>query len=203
MYRTTFAFKTLLVTLLLLVAGCSSQVTSEVTRFHRAPAPHGETIAIVPMDAAKSGSLEFADYAGQVATRLAQLGYKVVTSGPADIFARMDYIVGPGETRISNWPDNYVHYHFYYGRKYPYYYGHFWDEPYVYAYTVFPRSLEIKLVGSDGKVIFEGKVKSVGRQRNINEVMPYLIDAMFQNFPGESGVTKVVTIRKGPDGQLY
>jgi hypothetical protein len=42
--------------------------------------------------------------------------------------------------------------------------------------------------------LFEGRVRSSGRQGELAEVMPYLITALFQNFPGESGVTKVVTI---------
>jgi hypothetical protein len=52
-----------------------------------------------------------------------------------------------------------------------------------------------ELDGTD-RVLFEGRVQSTGREREIARVMPYMITAMFNNFPGESGVTKVVTIEK-------
>jgi hypothetical protein len=46
----------------------------------------------------------------------------------------------------------------------------------------------------DRERIFEGRVQSTGQQNRLPEVMPYLITAMFSNFPGENGVTKMVTI---------
>lgn len=188
----------------LALGGCTGQVTSEVTRFHRVAPPQGETIAILPMDKRKTGSLEFARYAAMVASRLSAIGYNVVASGTPQLYARVDYSVGAGETRIQSWSGNYVHYHFYYGHPHPFYMGAYWDEPSVYAYTVYPRQLILNIEqAKDGAVVFEGKVKSYGTEDNLNEVMPYLVDAMFQNFPGESGVTRVVTIRKRGDSQPW
>ena len=51
---------TLLLFFLLLLGGCATSVTSEVTRFHKGAQPSGETIAVVPLADAKKGSLEFA-----------------------------------------------------------------------------------------------------------------------------------------------
>lgn len=194
----------LLAVMALVLSGCASQVTSEVTRFHRAAPPQGETIAILPFDQRNAGSLEFASYASLVAAKLSAIGYTVVTSGTPQLYARMDYSVGRGETRIQSWSGNYVHYHFYYGHPHAYYLGSYWNEPSVYAYTVFPRQLNVNIVQvKDGSMLFEGKVKSYGVEAKLNDVMPYLVDAMFQNFPGESGVTRVVTIRKHGDEQLW
>jgi len=190
--------------LTLLLAACAAGVTSEVTRFHRGAPPRGETVAIVPLDEARQGSLEFAAYANMVAEKLNTLGYRVVQPGGApDLLAKMGYSVGAAQTRIENWSGTFVHYHFYRGRFYPWYYGPYWDEPLVYAQTVYPRRLDLVLVGAGGDVWFEGHVRSVGRQENLNEIMPYLVTAMFHNFPGESGVTKVVTIRKDGDSAPY
>lgn len=184
----------------LVLAACASGVTSEVTRFHRGAPPQGETIAVVPMDEAKHGSLEFAAYSKLVADKLRAIGYKVVAPGSeADMLARMDYSVGPAQTRISNWSGSFVHYHFYRGRYYPWYFGPYWEEPLIYTDSVYPRALDLTMVRSGGEVVFEGHVRSIGRQQNINEIMPYLVTAMFHNFPGESGMTKVVTIRR--DGE--
>ena len=190
--------------IVMLLAACAGQVTSQVTRFHQGSLPSGETIAVVAGDPSKQNSLEFSAYARIVAAKLFQIGYRVV---PADarpqLLAKMDYSVGPAETKVKSWPRSFVHYRFSYGYYYPYYYGTYWDGPEVYSYTVYPRALDLSIVRANGESLFEGHVKSIGREQNINEVIPYLIEAMFHNFPGESGVTKVVTIQKDGTTQPY
>ena len=44
--------------------------------------------------------------------------------------------------------------------------------------------------------LFEGRVESVGKDNRLADVMPYLVQAMFTDFPGTSGVTKQVTINE-------
>lgn len=188
----------------LVLAACTAGVTSEVTRFHRGAPPQGETIVIVPLDEARRGSLEFAAYANMVADKLDAMGYTVVEPGDhPDLLAKMDFSVGAAQTRIEGWSGSFVHYHFYRGRYYPWYFGTYWDEPLVYAQTVYSRKLDLVMVASDGEVLFEGHVRSVGRQESLNEVMPYMVTALFHNFPGESGITKVVTIRKDGEQEPY
>ena len=189
---------------LLLLGGCATSITSEVTRYHKDVLPSGETIAIVPLNDAKKGSLEFAAHAQLVAKKLTEIGYKVVNADAnPQLLAKMDYTVGPGETKIQTWPRNFVHYHFYYGHAYPYFYGTYWDEPDIYSYTVYMRTLILNIVKTDGESIFEGHVDSVGQEHSLNKVMPYLVDAMFNNYPGESGVTKVVTIQQDSTNHPY
>ena len=190
--------------MLLLLGACATTVTTEVTRFHNDTTPAGETVAIVPLDNAKTGSLEFAAYAKLVAKKLSDIGYKVVDAGAnPDLLAKMDYSVGPPQTKIKSWPRNFVHYHFYYGDPYPFFYGQYWDEPDYYSYTVYMRTLKVNISRANGESLFEGHVDSVGQDHNLNEVMPYLVKAMFNNFPGESGVTKVVTIQKDDTTHPY
>lgn len=186
------------------LAACTRVVTTEVTRFHQNGHPGGETIAVVALDPAKQDSLEFASYARIVEVKLRQIGYRVVEPGAnPDLLAKMDYSVGAGETKIKSLPRNYVHYHFDVGRYHPFYYGAYWDEPDVYAYTVYPRELDLNINRADGESLFEGHVRSTGREQNINIVIPYLVEAMFQNFPGESGVTKIVTIHQDDTSRPY
>ena len=71
----------LFLSLLLLLQGCATSVTCEVTRYHEGAQPAGETIAIVPLDDARKGSLEFAAHANLVAEKLSELGYHVVDAG--------------------------------------------------------------------------------------------------------------------------
>ena len=56
--------------------------------------------------------------------------------------------------------------------------------------------MNISRIGPDAEVLFEGRVQSIGKAKEIATVMPYMITAMFNNFPGENAVTKVVTIEK-------
>ncbi len=189
--------------LVLLVSACASKLTSDVVSFHEGDLPDGEKIAVVPLDEAKQKSLEFQHYAELIEQSLKKMGYVPVENpDDAELLARVDYSVSEGrvETRTRMEPPRgYAHYHFYYGRYYdPFYFGYYdrWT-PDIRSYTVYDRTLEMNILNADSdEVVFEGRVRSTGRENEIAEIMPYLVTAMFTNFPGESGVTKVVTIEK-------
>lgn len=184
----------------LLLAACVTPFEGEVTTFHQWQHPHGETIRIVPLDERKTGSLEFRQYAGLVAERLQQIGYSVVgPDQPARYVAWMDYAIDSGRTEVQSWPSDTVWYHFNYGYYHdPFYYGHYHPPPQVYSYTVYTRSLSLAIRatpdGGLGEVVYEGRVHSVGRSHRLEQIIPYMVAAMFTNFPGESGLTKLVTV---------
>ena len=54
--------------------------------------------------------------------------------------------------------------------------------------------MEISAANNPGVNLFESRVISEGRSNRLEEVMPLMVDAMFQEFPGPSGVTREVTI---------
>jgi len=194
----------LLAPLLALLTSCAGTLRSDVVTFHEGVMPYGETIRVEAVDTALSGSLEFQHYADMIRKELGRLGYTPVPAGePTQLVARVAYSVSEGQTEIRSYPNNngFARYQFWYGHYHtPYYYGFSTDwEPEIYSYTVFNRKLEIDIQqATDGKVLFEGRVQSLGREREIAKVMPYLVTAMFTNYPGESGVTKVVTLEKKP-----
>jgi len=187
----------------LALSACATPFQGEVTTFHEWQHPHGETIRIVPMDERKAGSLELRHYAGLVAERLEGIGYSVVAPRVrSDFVAEMDYGIDGGRTEIRSWPRSAVWYHFSHGHyHHPFYYGHLYPvypPPEIYSYTVYTRtlSLSIRAVGNGQppRVVYEGRVQSVGRSSRLEEIMPYMVSAMFTHFPGESGVTKIVTV---------
>lgn len=184
---------------MLLQSGCGQHLRGDVVTFHDNPLPAGETIRVQPLDAGKRGSLEFEHYAAMVRERLRKIGYTPVEAGESSqLVAEMDYSVSDSDTMVRSFPRTYARYHFYFGRYHdPFYYGLYNDwEPEVYSYTVYHRTLRLNIRHSEpgGKTLFEGRVHSTGREQEIARVMPYLVTAMFNNFPGESGVTKIVTI---------
>ena len=195
---------------LLALSGCASRINSDVTVFHDQIMPAGETIRVVAADPEDNKSLEFKTYANRISDELRKLGYTPVDEPDvvADLIAEVDYSVDLGPTEIhTDRSSSYARYHFGFGRYYnPWYYGiyspmfydPFFDEPEVYSTTTYNRSLEMNILKADGEQerVFEGRVESNGTEGSLPEVMPYLITAMFSNFPGESGTTKVVTIEK-------
>lgn len=195
--------------MLLLLAACASQIKTDVARFHRMPPPQGETFRVVAMDPKKQDSLEFATYAEYVAAEMVKQGYsRAQDAASATLEVRVDYAVSPGQEKIATRPGTtFAPYYYSWHRRafYPWGWGPYdpfwgpqWDNE-VYSYTVYTRSMTMDIVrtGQDsaGAVpLFEGRVISVGRDNRLPEVMPYLVQAMFTDFPGTSGVTKQVKI---------
>jgi hypothetical protein len=212
------SYKFGLIAALALVSACSTttQIASDVARFHRLPAPAGETFRVVPSDVSKKGSLEFDTYATQVTSQLVQAGFRPADANSAATYdVRLDYMISGGKEKIASRPgfgpsfNSSLYYggafggygrHGYRGRYYdpfydPYFSGIGFSEPEVYSYTVYTRKLNLDIVKANGgDKLFEGRVESTGSDNRLPEVMPYLVQAMFTNFPGNSGVTQHVKI---------
>jgi hypothetical protein len=202
------------------VSACSTttQIASDVARFHRLPVPAGETFRVVPSDVSKKGSLEFDTYATQVTSQLVQAGFRPADANSAPTYdVRLDYMISGGKEKIASRASfgpnfnsslyygggfgGYGHYGFnnrysYYDPFYdPFFAGGGFSEPEVYSYTVYTRKLNLDIVKANGgDKLFEGRVESIGSDNRLPEVMPYLVQAMFTNFPGNSGVTQRVKI---------
>lgn len=71
-----------------------------------------------------------------------------------------------------------------------------WQAGRVRTYMNYNRLLKmvIRPNSDNGQNLYEGEVKSLGRNSNLNEVMPYLVEAFFTNFPGESGSSERVSV---------
>jgi len=85
----------------LLLAGCATSIPPvEVTRFHEGAVARQGSVVVVPADSGAVASLEFRTVANAVAASLTRAGFAVRESGPADYeavvaFARETY--QPGE----------------------------------------------------------------------------------------------------------
>ncbi len=49
--------------------------------------------------------------------------------------------------------------------------------------------------------VFEGTAVSTGTNGQIDPVIPYIIQAIFDQFPGESGATRTVRVEVPPDSE--
>jgi len=187
----------------LIAGGCARDVETEVTRFHQGHLPAGESFAVLPEEDIAAGP-EFDRYADMIAEELATYGYSRAMAGEADLHVLIDYNVSEGRTRIESRPGfSYPHYSyllgfhhrpFHYGFYHPYRYDGYLG-PDIRSKTIHTRRLAMTIRNAGtGETVFEGRALSEGPTQEIARIMPYLVESMFRNFPGDSGTTKVVKI---------
>jgi hypothetical protein len=206
----------------LLVSSCTSVIRGDVVTYHDGPMPAGETIRVVAADPANQASLEFRSYATMINEQLRKVGYQPTTDENAQLLAVVDYSVVPDSTTVRvDRPQGVVRYGFNYGRFYdPFYFGAsnywgpnywgpnswgggYWGSDTYTSRSNYLRTLLVNIERNDEnrERLFEGHVQSSGIQNLLPQVMPYLVTAMFQNYPGENGVTKVVTIERNQQAE--
>ena len=166
------------------LAACASPFRADVSRFQtQLPAPAGQTFAVVADDPALAGGLEFARYADFVEAQMARLGY-VQASSPesATMLVRFDYGVDNGRERITTRPG--------FG-----YHDPFFGGPEVESYTVFTSGIEMKIDDqATGQRLFEGKAQALSTSNRLQYLVPNLVEAMFTDFPGNSGETVRISV---------
>ncbi len=196
------------VALALGLSACATPFKADVSRFAvPLPAPQGQTFAVVAEDPKLAGGLEFATYANAVAAELSELGYaRAASPETADMLVRFDYRVdggrervrtdfnggafaGPGWGRWGGWRGGFGAWGF--GFNDPFFGG-----PDVRSYTVYTSGVDVKIDRrADGQRLFEGKAEAVSRSNRLPRLVPNLVDAIFTDFPGNSGETLRITIR--------
>jgi hypothetical protein len=196
--------------LLLGLAACASPFRADVSRFQsQLPAPSGQTFAVVADDPAMAGGIEFSQYARLVEAKLAQQGY-VAVANPKDaaMIVRFDYGVDNGRERIRStgfghdpfWGPWYGYGRIGYWGGYrhgPWGFG--WQDPFfdtgIDSYTVYTSGIDLKIDRrADGQRLFEGKAEAVSTSNRLAYLVPNLVEAMFTNFPGNSGETVRISV---------
>ena len=210
------ALKLALVPLMVLgLSACAQNFNANVSRFQaQLPAPQGQTFAVVADDPALAGGLEFSQYARLVEAQMAKLGYVPAASADnANLVVRFDYGVDKGRERLrstgAGFADPFWSPWYGYGRRsgywgrmgyYPYRswgYGFYdpWFDNGVESYTVYTSGIELKIDSkADGRRLFEGKAEAVSTSNRLQYLVPNLVEAMFTDFPGNSGETVRITV---------
>jgi hypothetical protein len=201
--------------LLLALSACASNFNTQVTRFtSQLPAPQGQTFAVVADDPALAGGLEFAQYAKLVEERMAAQGYTPASPETATLLVRFDYGVDKGRERVRLATGFYDPYWSpWYGprsgywsfRRRPGWYhpssawGFGWYDPWFDGgyeqYTVYTSGISLKIDRkADGQRLFEGKAEAASLSNRLGYLVPNLVEAMFTNFPGNSGETVRISV---------
>lgn len=192
---------------LLALSGCATPFKADVARFQQMPVPQGQSFAVVADDPALSGGLEFARYADQVASELAGFGYvRARDPASADLIVRVDYGVDRGREKIRStgfYRDPFFHPHAFHHWHHRGRFIHGFHDPFLWgpgyadidSYTVYTSGLTVKIDrASDGKRLFEGTAQAQSISNKLTYLVPNLVEAMFTNFPGQSGETVRITV---------
>ncbi|GMM92349.1 DUF4136 domain-containing protein [Qipengyuania sp. MTN3-11] len=204
------------------LAACATPFRADVQRFQtQLPAPTGESFAVVADDPSLAGGLEFAQYADLVEANMARLGYAQAAPESATLLVRFDYNVDNGRERIrtTGFRDPFYDPWFgysafrspYYRSRFGYspfrsrYYGSSWGYgfydpwfggPEVRSYTVYNSEIDMKIDrAATGERLFEGKAEALSTSDRLQYLVPNLVEAMFTDFPGNSGETVRISIK--------
>ena len=204
------------------LAACATPFRADVSRFQsQLPAPQGQTFAVVADDPALAGGLEFAQYADLVEAEMAQLGYTQGSPENATLLVRFDYGVDNGRERVRStgfrdpFYDSWYHYRpVYYRTRHGYRvgyvpsraWGYGFHDPWfgrggeVTSYTVYTSGIDLKIDNrATGQRLFEGKAEAMSTSNRLSHLVPNLVEAMFTDFPGNSGETVRISI--APEGE--
>lgn len=200
------------------LTGCTNSFQANVSRFHQAlPPAQGQSFTVVADNPANAGSLEFAHYADLVAGRLSELGYARATDpASAQLIVHLDYGVDKGTDRVRSTGFGYDP--FYYGgfgpriirtRRGSYITGYY--DPFLWgpgwggrgyndieSYTVYQSQLKLRIDKAQGGRVFEGTSRAQSLSNKLTYLVPNLVDALFQGFPGKDGEDVRVTIPVEP-----
>lgn len=193
-----------------LVAACASPITAKVTSFNQWPADAaGSTFSFIrPAD--QLNDLEQQAYESQVQTALEKLGLRRAPPGQVGRF-QADVVTGNRAEERKYREAVYQDYYIYQppfrdgaGRVYP---GYWTPDVFGSRYvgdrevtrTVFVSNLRVKLLdaqagaaGSGPRAVFESRAVYEGNNEDLPDLVPYLVRAVFANFPGQNGSVKQV-----------
>jgi hypothetical protein len=189
----------------LLLSGCASTIRSNVAVFHEWPAEATQNSFVLEPPAAQEDGIEYTQYQNLLRRELVRLGMAdaAATGQSPTLKVSMHYSTTPVEVHAI------VADPFFFGpgvgyRRpfgyYPYWYRTNIGPGYTRYYPAssplardevaeaFRRKLQIGISRiADGKKLYEVTVDNGSDNEAQNEVMPYMIQSAFAQFPGESG----------------
>ena len=144
---------------------------------------------------------------------MSRLGYAQAASAEnASLLVRFDYGVSTGRERVrttgfrdpfydpwfgSRWGRSRFGYgRPFYGSRWGFgFYDPWFGGPDVRSYTVYTSGIDMKIDrAATGERLFEGKAQAISTSNRLQYLVPNLVEAMFTDFPGNSGETLRISI---------
>lgn len=190
------------------LAGCASTLSNQVTTFHSGFGDYaGKRFEIRPDDGQRD-SLEFDAFASSLRAALARVGMVPAPRGePAELAVTMRYSVTPSQARASGGGGTIG-----IGSGGGFSMGGLGVGVGISvpiggsgraAVVGYRREVQVQIdrLGPQGSRVFEGRVVSEGPDASLAPVLPAMLQALFEDFPGASGTTRVVEVPVARDAR--
>lgn len=206
----------------LLLSGCATTISSNVTTFQQWPASLPDKSYVFDMPAPSDDTLELRTYQAMVAQELSKLGFSPADSAESAKlkvgvhFSTVDRPIRVLQATDPFWNGGYGGYGGFYGRGYygrgfgrGYWggsyrwagYGPFYD-PWMYGPLElqesirhqYERQLRVAINTVSGQKLFDVTVQNTSRKQSTPAVMPALVQSAFTGFPGQNGQVKQVDL---------
>jgi hypothetical protein len=190
----------------LLLGGCATTFTSQVTSFHPTPLSLPDKSFVFARTGEQENNLEYRHYEELVRYQLIRHGFSdAQPASAARLKVSLAFNVTSRDVRvIETVPVDPWYGPPYYGPAWPgfgrrgAFYDPFWSMPPMMQqrdvqYRIFNRELKIGIARIPGdEKLFDVTVLSEGTNAVLAAVMPYMIESAFADFPGPSGTARVV-----------
>ena len=205
--------------LTVLLTGCATTISSDVTTFHQWPADLPNKSYALEAPPPQDDTLELRSYQNLVRGELARLGFQEAGGGTAPALkVTMNFTTTDVPVRViePSYPAFYPSARF--GMMSPFHRGHWggrrywgggWYSPFYdpfwfgmpsFTETIrhfYKRELRVGIVAAgDGKRLFDVTVHNTSRNVSTPVVMPALVHSAFAGFPGVSGVARRVELKR-------
>jgi len=200
-----------LVVCVILLSGCAASIRSDVSVFHEIPPTFsGTTYAMIPFKQ-QEGSLEHKTYERAVKRELDAKGFREASIENAEVVIFLSYGIDTGKEVVESYPiigQTGVSSSHSYGtvQSYDSYGTYSGTTTYTPTYgvvgtgvtssTEYTRFLKLDILDRKAltekqiKKLYEAKVFSRGSSGQLSAVLPTMIKALFEEFPGKSGSTR-------------
>ncbi|PKU26200.1 DUF4136 domain-containing protein [Telmatospirillum siberiense] len=179
--------------LMIFLGACQPSLRADVTRFYSLPpVAFGQSFAIAP-DPAQASDLEFQHNSTLLSGALQAKGFYSATAyAEADLIAVLHYGNVGSHTEIYTEPGGPG-----WGRP-----GWGWRPypPEVASYTYYSQFVDVALFdgpawrSGERRMLYQGRALTESGARDLNVSMPYLLRALFLDFPGLNGQTVRVVV---------
>jgi len=196
-------YRLLCVAFLVTAAGCASTLSARVSTYQQWPVGvQGEYYRIVPLEA-QEGNLQFAAFSDMLRAAIGPVGLR---EAPAGADARFNVSIEYGSTVSQGYVQRYndpFWYDGWMGPAFGGYYGGwgawgggvFYTPPVVNVpVEVYRNTLTVRMTDQQagGKEVYRATAVNTSDDDNLDAVMPYLMQAIFDGFPRNNGDVREV-----------
>lgn len=196
--------------LVLFLSGCVTPppavVDTTISTFYSTEYKNAGSISVVATSSEVNDSLEFSHYKARIEQNLASHGYRIVSNpSEAEYVALVAYGIDEGKSGIVSTP---IFGQTGGGATFTSYGTSSYTMPSygtvgssTQSVTTYARAIAIDIVNAENlkaghpKKLFEIRAKSVGYCSVIAGVFEEILEAMFEDFPGQSGKAKKVSVK--------